>query len=694
MKYASLKKTASKEYKIEQLNGGLDIKTNSRFIDDSQLCECKNMWFENGILKTRPGINSQEGCVLRSSDDFEIKPVTLTNVDIYFYERNNRLAYCIDGDGISECNLRFFLIGNDGEAEEIASINSSRASSTTFFVPQSVVTFSGAKTYGFGLYAFVTFASQDQTECRIYEASADLESWRQISESECFVPVIYMNGRGNKYEDTLNAVNSYVEKAEYLEEQNLLTGKFRAYFSSDGYSDSFQLPLTNLDSDPITCKLYLSSGVTTWNVPSGSKVTVSSSSGENLLLTCDRTKGLLSFKVNSSTAYAIPMYSKYNGNNLVVTASKKINGGFNAVVGCSQCTVHNSRIFLCKNTSFDNSVYCASLDKPLYFPKSSMVGLGNKSDPVNVMAVLSNKLIAFKTNQMYRLDVSFGNRFTGEQPLVEDRREIIVPDSIKVLPLNTNVGCDCASTMSLCSNHLVWLNFDGKVYSFSGNTGQNALTEISLPIESLLVKKLYESFTPAKAFSYSGKYFLIFDNSVIVLDSKIGKFGFSSDAPGKNYTIPHIAWYYWEFPENLYLSGGFNSQNGLMLLCNDSSGHIKYTALLNETEDNIISYQDSQTLTQIYPVNSSFSTKSFELCPIDKNVRINKVNFLYSSDKKVDLNISCEGPKKIRELSATKKLSSNTVIPFIRTCDTAKFSFSSNAPFGVAQILINYHEMG
>ena len=55
MKYPMINKQAHREIMIPELSGGLNLRDSLNGIRDNQLTDCINMWYKNGMLKTRPG---------------------------------------------------------------------------------------------------------------------------------------------------------------------------------------------------------------------------------------------------------------------------------------------------------------------------------------------------------------------------------------------------------------------------------------------------------------------------------------------------------------------------------------------------------------------------------------------------------------------------------------------------------------
>ena len=55
MKFPSINKQPIRSINIPELSGGLNLRDGISAVNDNQLTDCKNIWFKDSILKTRPG---------------------------------------------------------------------------------------------------------------------------------------------------------------------------------------------------------------------------------------------------------------------------------------------------------------------------------------------------------------------------------------------------------------------------------------------------------------------------------------------------------------------------------------------------------------------------------------------------------------------------------------------------------------
>ena len=118
---------------LPDLSGGLNLRDGLSEILDNQLTECQNMWWRNGVLKTRPGIDSKAERIA-TFDRVEEQIVNIKNFPSVKYLINGescflQVAHITVSDS---CYLKFYWIGSN-KTTDIASI-SGVPLNTTFFV--------------------------------------------------------------------------------------------------------------------------------------------------------------------------------------------------------------------------------------------------------------------------------------------------------------------------------------------------------------------------------------------------------------------------------------------------------------------------------------------------------------------------------------------------------------------------------
>ena len=116
MKYDSLKKTSYKTLRVKNLDGGINCLLSPSDIEDNQLSDCKNVWFRDGVLKTRAGTRVDAAKYIKpeETDTFYKYEYKLHNAGLNIAGEYMRIAtgeICVE-DYVYYCNV--FFVGENG----------------------------------------------------------------------------------------------------------------------------------------------------------------------------------------------------------------------------------------------------------------------------------------------------------------------------------------------------------------------------------------------------------------------------------------------------------------------------------------------------------------------------------------------------------------------------------------------------
>ena len=64
MRFPKMRPQTAMELKIPDLSGGLNFRDGLSEVLDNQLTDCKNVWWNDGVLKTRPGMRADNETVI------------------------------------------------------------------------------------------------------------------------------------------------------------------------------------------------------------------------------------------------------------------------------------------------------------------------------------------------------------------------------------------------------------------------------------------------------------------------------------------------------------------------------------------------------------------------------------------------------------------------------------------------------
>ena len=117
---------------------------------------------------------------------------------------------------------------------------------------------------------------------------------------------------------------AYTAQPKFLEAQNILTGRFKSYFTSDGQSNAFRLPYSGLANETVMCRIYINlTKYTDWTILSNSTSDTQTFYNSAITMNVDRSKGMIYFTTSDGADYPIPIMSMYHENNICVRAGKQ-----------------------------------------------------------------------------------------------------------------------------------------------------------------------------------------------------------------------------------------------------------------------------------------------------------------------------------------------------------------------------------
>ncbi len=593
MKYDSLRRTQSKILRINKLSGGLNTEFSPNGIKDNQLSDCKNVLFDNGCLKTRKGLS----CNPLKSLETEISGYSgennyeIHNAGIYLNSEYKRIATAqvLTDDYAYYCNV--FLIGETGYYTPIGRLSFFRVTSEVFYIPINFLFYTGKKQTGGGIFVMVTLQNDyDASDryYRIYEINENFTEWNRID--NFYIPTLYINGRGNKYEIARSNHQVGTATPKILESPNMLNGRFHAYFTSDGHSNSFRLPFTNLASESIICRIYYNLvDYVQWQINANTMMDSQMFFGQEVTMETDREKGTVYF-TTSAGDYAIPVMNMYHENNIKVTATKEIEGGICKVVHSTCVLSHNSRIIISGGES-GNEIFVANYESPLYFPQNSSVKVGNGDSQIVDLSLQDGKIIALKQDMICALNLKTGEQINQISLLADNDKIFCKSDTFDCKEITKKVGCESKSCTVSLNDSTIFLGDDGEIYAIT-SLNDDGIICISDELRGSFKK-------PDFAFGVNDKYIIFKNNKALV-----GIFG----------NDKNISWYYWEFPDAFKISGGFSCKNTPLLLCSGQNTVLSYIAVLDDEKDSYLEYDDEGVIIKREAfIESKISTKHFGL---------------------------------------------------------------------------------
>ncbi len=643
MKFPAMNKRPRQAVVIPDLQGGLNLRDSVSMINDNQLTDCKNMWFRDGVLKTRPAIASTK--FYEMPQDFYDEH---TNAhDIYtekqFVDDNgnvkNETCRLFSQYMLNKDEINFYWVG-ETYFEHLCSLANEDGQ---YFVAQK----------DYLLYCYKADGVYK------YDFSEAVPSWVKVSEEEMYVPIIVTNGScvGTKSnsEETL--------RGDMLEGFNLLGGTYKAICSTvdklligsaikadeeadierPAHAMEYSLPYVAFAKERIpyefTVKLTRKGRcethtATLYNGDSPRNSTVFTEDvapyGDLKMVVECASNGIIHFHFEDKNGNCeLVSEADYKLNNMEIIAPyKNTDKNYQKVLNMSHCTWFGgdsaginggTRLFLGGNSEEPNLVVWSDLNNPLYFPENNYFYVGESSSAVTAFGKQSDMLVIFKNNETYYTQYNRNTNISADNLI--DQSVIDYVGSSVYFPLtliHSAIGCDCPDTVQLCRNRLVWASSDGKIYTLVTN---NQYSERNIyEIGEMIGRKLKEDKELKKAHStdWNGYYLLQSGSRVYVLDYNSYGYQYISSYSKTEDANLRIPWYYWEFeltqgkpvPSIIAAVDG-----GLKIINNSNYGIFVGEIAEDGSTDNML-IADPPTTAEFreneVPINCFLQTKLFE----------------------------------------------------------------------------------
>lgn len=628
MKYPEIKPTVKSD-RVHRLvydfMNGINDDSGKFASKNEELADCVNMEYAEGSLKTRPGFAANSGSLVLPAEytDTVFLPFTVTDSVYYGGGKPLNLAYCCTGYS-DKANLFFYFVEKNSNISSAGSIEFSRLDYAHFYCPKNVFFMVADKKLGAGVFAFVSRESDGEKLSEVYEASTDFNTWTNVSDY-FYVPIVNINGRGENYD--MAELNSDISLPEpmRLEELNLLTGKYKCYFTSDGFSAYFRLPYGDLvDISSLSCKIYTAPDeYTEWVIPVLGNHAQMEFKNKTIHLYLDRTLGILRFW-DGTEDYSVPRMSRSKINNIVVTAQTQQSDFYEAILTSKGSVMLDNRIYCYGNTERQNCIFCSKTSNPFYFPQSAKLFLGDGTTPVTALKVQNGKLICFKPGETYRIITSAQKDILETSASLPEGSYYQKGDELKAQTIDNTIGCSLPDTIHLCGNRLVWLANDNSVWALATTTYGNTTNvfRVSKPIDTRLGEGLGTAENIFAA-TNGGQYMLFADKSVFVMNYRVRGFGFSKSYYAGDEETKSPSWFTFKLPDELsFISAAV--VDGLPVFVSRISGDCSfYLSTQSGTADTYLKKVQNAVSSDSVPIRSGFITKYFDMGKPHLNKKLN-----------------------------------------------------------------------
>lgn len=614
--------------RVKNLSGGVNLREQPSGIEDNQCSKIKNMWFKDGALKNRPAMTIDVENKLFDADtprafwnEFEIFGAQITPES-----QVSRLAVLSENYDFL-IKYKFFLVDKDGSVRNVAGLDFYRTSFDMFSLPNVNNVFYEESKTGSGIFIMLTMYNYESANSNarvvFYELSSDYSVWNNVTEQKLYVPTVYINGRGNNFGSVEE--NLYSEKPKFVESLSMLTGEFKAYFATDSFSNTFTLPIDNLDNETVTCKIRYLDEDYVWRVnPFETFSQTVQIVNEKVKILADRAAGKITFYKEDGSVYA-PL--QYNFNNMEIRAFKTDKSYFEALKNSKVFCKYNSRSFISGFKNDASAVYYSEESNPFYFPRQNKLNLGSAVQGVTTLCVHGKLLIAFKESKTYSISCKKGNSYNIDE-IINNTEEKPASNKVSVEILSEEMGCDCVKTILNCGNHLVWLSSSGKVCTIvvSNQYSKGNIYELSVNIEEFLRGCGEDALKNAVACIKDGYYVIFVDNKAVAMDYNVKGFRYVSTCTDQKNTNRNIYWYLWEFDKHTRVLNAFSHLDDCVLITSQmNDGTFWYGTAKFGGEEDCVPWGnfDNLEITKT-PINCFLKTKNFDFGEMGNNKFLKK----------------------------------------------------------------------
>lgn len=709
------RKNGASVLSLPNLSGGLNLRDGISEILDNQMTDCENMWWQDGILKTRPGIetNIENFFNIRydESQDVRIRAYpNIKHIDKYgeiFYLQVVEIVFG------SQKVLRFYWVNS----EHTVDFSKGGIYATNYFVCM----------HKNMLYCFTS----DQ---KIYKFDVNAEEeeskWLE-AENDIYVPKVLIQCKKIK---GVNATKDQVmSSGVMIEGFNILSDYYKMSFNS------YNPEIVTVDNPSHEMRYHIIESVANAKYENKTVTAVYTKDGveythtvtlNGRALASEETsvneKDNLRMKVWRNTVSfwdkddKIATVSDGGEDDLVITApyissntdKAKVFGMTQSVWfgGGSAGLQGGTRLFLCGNSSEPALVLWSDLNNPLFFPENSYFYVGDSSSRVTGFGKQSDMLVIFKKNETWCTTYHQNTDITAES-LINQSVIDFTASSVyfPLVQINPNIGCPYPDTVQLCRNRLVWLGEDNKVYTLVSESAYNERSIFC--VSEMIERKLMSHASIVTSCDWNGYYCLYFGGKMLLMDYNC--YGFThiashSKTEDANIKIP---WFYWTFP----IDGIMSTINGNIVFSHYYKGSIYQNfgignSVLFERSDSVDKVlrekDDSEGLETVEaPIFSTMNTKVFDFGVPHVRKNIEQVNLQLGNNdgKEIKVHFITENGSEETEvyLDGTETesytagyIDSRAVFPCIKQVLRFGLKIESRGKLAVDSVIIKYRNTG
>lgn len=648
MRYPSMGSNLKNAVSIPALSGGVNLNDALNLVDDNQMTDCKNVWYKDGMLQTRPG--------LKRIKNFEYDEAIVGDLEIYptategFLNGKKHKAIIKKKKtfGLSEDTYEYELVVFWEEGIKFSIELGERSGKYTplLYFGKPYIEDEQQALAGIGLFILESTETEEGiTTSFLSEVSIIQEGINEgeyvvalLFDRDYYSPCILINGKGESYSELPSDITTKYAPASFFEGHSLYHGAPEKYcFVTDGVSTIFIIPNNFLKgarvvvtyTSPDTNRVY----ATTFFQREDPNPVSQEISGTTFIVT---RSDFNVFEIKAENGgMALPSSLGKIANNLVFEVfydalddldNSKLADMKSAVWfgGSASGISGGTRLFLAGSEKEKNLLLWSDLNNPTYFSENNYAYVGSSSQRITALAKQDDMLVIFKENEIFYTTYVEGATYTADDVISGRVTDVTTLSAVfPITQIHSEIGCDLPNTIQLCGNRLVWACKDGNVYTLK-SADQYSTANVA-KISALVDKRLKEviktegNLEANYSAVYKGHYLLMFGNSVFAMDFDQYYFNSLPAYSDTKKAQKKLIWYYWEMPQmESSIFKNFFSVNEQCYLFNVStylpaSGGIEYAnyTMFKLTEEAL---QDD-CLKQTSPINSGDHI-SLEVVPV------------------------------------------------------------------------------
>ena len=744
-----MNETALKSIRVPDLMGGINLRDSVSMIGDNQMTDALNMWWADGTLRTRPGI--EENIVVGLSVP-QMENGTLVNSE-YKITRHDSTREFEDKKAVL-CSIKaiheFNVTENDGSTvkkyKTVINFYWDLGEEKNMLPPLNIDGRYNAESYFAVYHKNTVYCFLSCKEIYKFSEGSIPREWKIVEESDSvatdlegkptdgiesnriYVPLVIADCKTNG--SISMSTDAVLQSGVMYEGYNLLSSYYRMQYEGFNYEaatgeegqKSHKMIYHLLEN--VSQAKYEGKWVTVKHIKNGVTYTHSVQivgADGNTTQYVETNKGADGFKLEvcrnrvslqkeSGGAYTYASISEDTPYTTIEISAPFISDDREYELeklfkmkrtcwygGSAEGMNGGTRLFLCGNNEEKALVMWSGRDNPLYFPENSQYYVGDESGAVTGFGKQSNLLVIFKNHETWCTQYTRNTDITAEN-LIKQNVVDYTASSVyfPLTQINASVGCAYPDTVALCRNRLVWLSGEGKVCTL---VTENQYNERNIYCVSEMVKPklMGENGTPY-AVDWADHYVLAFGNRIYLMD--YNSYGYQyiasySKAEDANAKIP---WYYWETPENATQSilTASNGQMRVAYVNNNTALGCSFNE--NRNEDVLQSGETNK-------INCHFTTKLFDFDHPANKKNIQIVNLLLGNDGREDIKVEFVTDKGAEEqrieleegvtnLRSAGYITNKSVFPCIRAIRVFGVRVSTRGMLAVDGLQFNYKLLG